>query len=284
MDIPRYSHANALREAGRETEALEEFEAQAEAEPDERERNELIRNQANCLWRLGRLKEARQRLCEAEKAGRTPAGELLDAYICVSEGNTHDAEQKLIAFVKTHADLKNSEHEYIYFCAQHELGKLFYDLGRFAEAVARFSEALAISDGTPWRRWLCFHLGVCYYATGEWNTAIEKLTESLPEDQTDSWWAEAQYYLGICHSRIGKFELAEKELLASIVPDKTRAIRARTQYELGYVYFRRGAYLKAKHEFELSEFFLDDPALRQGVAKWLVAVRAKLGERVQPHA
>jgi hypothetical protein len=53
MDGKRFAEATALRDAGKLVEALEEFEALADLAASERERSDLLGNQANCLWRLG---------------------------------------------------------------------------------------------------------------------------------------------------------------------------------------------------------------------------------------
>lgn len=283
MDSERFRHATELRQTGREGEALKEFEAMAEIEADERVRNDLIGNQVNCLWRLGRLTEARERLAEAVKAAATPGGELLDAYLCRAEGKPSEAEQKLIVFLQAHRDLKESEHGYIYFCAQRELGDLLFNSGRYKEASAHLGDALVFAEGVE-RRYISFQLGYCYTMMEEWGVAIDKLIDSLPDDPHDPWWPETQLYLGICHARIGKLELAEQELNSSMVSGRPSSQLARAQYELGCIFYRRGEYLKAKKELEISQFFVDDAALEKSVAVWLAATRVRLGERPEPVA
>jgi tetratricopeptide (TPR) repeat protein len=275
MNSDRYRRANELRESGREEEALREFEAMAEVEADEQERDSLIGNQVNCLWRLGRLREARER--NSKRLTGTPSSELLDAYITVSEGNLTEAEQKLKDFLTRHAELRNSEHRFLYFSAQDELGRLYFDLERYDEAITPLHEALAIADENR-RRWLNYHLGVCYVWTAKWETALAKLAESLPSDPHDPWWAEAQYYIGLCHARLGKLELAERELTQSLPADRSASRWVLAQYELGCLYFRRGAYRKAKETLSMCEFFVEDGELRDKIKKGIVACSTKLGE------
>lgn len=61
MDFERFKHAIELRDAGGEEAALHEFETLINPESDSYDKASLLLNQANCLWRLGRLKEARER-------------------------------------------------------------------------------------------------------------------------------------------------------------------------------------------------------------------------------
>ena len=175
MDGKRFSLASALRDAGKLVEALQEFEALTDLAVDEREKSDLLGNQANCLWRLGQLRDARKRLAESQEGGKTPSGELLDVYICVTEGKIEEAEKKLRAFLERYSGLKDSEHQYIYFSAQDELGRLLFDSGRYTEAVAPLREALTFFEDVDRCRWLNYCLGVCFYWNDQWEAAIEKL-------------------------------------------------------------------------------------------------------------
>src|SRR5260370_4266710 len=100
MDGKRFVRTSAVRDAGKLVEALEEFEALADLAANERERSDLLGNQANCLWRLRRLGEARRRLAESQRGGKSLSGELLDTYMCVTEGKVQEAEEKLRAFLE----------------------------------------------------------------------------------------------------------------------------------------------------------------------------------------
>jgi tetratricopeptide (TPR) repeat protein len=284
MDGKRYTDATALRDAGKLVEALEEFEALADLAASERERSDLLGNQANCLWRLGRLGEARQRLGESQREGKTPSGELLEAYICVSEERGKEAEEKLKAFLERYVDLKESEHRYIYFCAQDELGKLLFDSGRYTEAVEPLREALTFFEDIDRRRWLNYCLGVCYYWSDQWDAAIEKFRESLPSDRRHTWWAETQYYIGICHARLGKLDLAEQELTLSLPSDRSAPRWVLAQFELGCIFFRRGAFREAKSTFKICELIAGDVGIKGDISKWLRAARDRLGQGADPIA
>ena len=271
-----------MRDAGKLVEALNEFEALANMAATEPERSDLLGNQANCLWRLGRLDEARQRLVESQREGKTPSGELLDTYICVSEGKAQEAEEKLKTFLEKYPDLRESEHRYIYFCAQDELGRLLFDSGRYAEAVQPLRAALAFFDDIDRRRWLNYCLGVCHYWNDQWDAAIEKFSESLPSDRHHTWWAETQYYIGICHARLGKLDLAELELRLSLPSDRSVPRWVLAQFELGCIFFRRGAFGEAKSTFEICELLAEDTEIKADISKWLKAARERLGQGSEP--
>src|SRR6266700_3507336 len=98
MDDGRFERAIELRNQGKEEDALREFEAMAEVTPNPQEAGSLLLNQANCLWRLGRLKEARERLSDASILWTSPFTEFVDACLCVTEGKTEEAVRKLYLF------------------------------------------------------------------------------------------------------------------------------------------------------------------------------------------
>jgi len=241
MDTERFARAVALRDGGKEEDALREFEALASRATDAFYKGSLLLNQANCLWRLGRLEEAREQWSQATAIWRTPFTEFLDACMCVTEGKSEEAVDKLMVFLKSHIDLKESEHQKVYFDAQDELGQLLFNLGRYAEAVDPLEGALTIAEGDH-RKTLCYYLGVCHYTTGKLEVAESELIQSLPENRHDPWWVHAQYHLGCS-------------------------------------YFQRRAYLEARQAFELCDFFMDDAdtEMKQNVSMWLAAIHRELG-------
>ena len=161
--------------------------------------------------------------------------------MCVTEGKSEEAVDKLRAFLRSHTDLKESDRQKVYFDAQDELGQLLFNLGRHAEAVDPLEGALTIAEGDH-RKTLCYYLGVCHYSTGKWKAAESELIQSLPENRHDPWWVHAQYHLGCS-------------------------------------YFQRHAYLDAKQAFELCDCFMDeaDTEMKQNVSRWLAATHHELG-------
>lgn len=151
-----------LRDAGKNEDALREFEALGDLASNEYERCEFLLQQANCLYRLDRTAEARHRLSEAEKIGTFPSTELMDARLCISEGVRDEAVRKLFRFLQNHVGLRQSSEEGTYVCALEELSRLLIDLGRHAEAVGLLDEALSLSavEGDQRKR-LSFYLGIC---------------------------------------------------------------------------------------------------------------------------
>jgi len=125
MDTERFARAVALRDGGKEEDALREFEALASRATDAFYKGSLLLNQANCLWRLGRLEEAREQWSQATAIWRTPFTEFLDACMCVTEGKSEEAVDKLMVFLKSHIDLKESEHQKVTLMLKMSWGSYF---------------------------------------------------------------------------------------------------------------------------------------------------------------
>lgn len=174
MDIDGYNRAVALRDAGREEDALREFESLAKLESDAMAKGSLLANQATSLWRLGRLKEARQRLSEAIMYWPNVYTEHLDACLAREEGNRKEALHKLTRFLKNHGDLRQSsdpDDRHIYFDALATVGFCFYELGRYAEAVDPLEEALSFfKEDDDRRKKISFFAGCCYLEFGNLQT------------------------------------------------------------------------------------------------------------------
>jgi len=275
----RFRNAWVLRDSGKDAEALREFEALSGLASDDSERRALLLQQANCLWRLNRTKGARDRLSEAEALGTNPSAELMDARLCIAEGNPDEAVRRLLLFSRGYAELKHSPEADTYVDAQEELGRLLVDLRRYAQAVEPLRDALSVGVAEEkQRRRLCFYLGICYFNAERWHEAEEQFTESLPADHQDAWWGQAQYYLGICHYENGNLGAAEQTLVKSLPPDRQDPLWSKTQYQLGRVYFKQGAYVKAQKAFELCRFFVDDVELQTNISRWLAETRVRLGQ------
>ncbi len=243
----RITRAIALHEAGKVEDALKEFEELASMTVDAQMKSSLLGNQANCLSRLGRFKEARQRLSEAEKHWTNVYTEFLDACLYIGEGKPEDALRELTRFLENYPDLKKSNDQDLYSEAQERVGLLYCQLERYLDAVDPLQEALSLPGTDDLKRDLCFYLGVCHRQNGNLEAAEDKLMQSLPTDTRGPSWT-------------------------------------RSQYQLGCVLFERGAYLEAKKAFELSAFFMDgtDLELKRSVPEWLAETRRKLGEPSNP--
>jgi tetratricopeptide (TPR) repeat protein len=281
VDFERFQRAIGLRDSGGEEAALHEFEALVSSESDSYDKASLLLNQANCLWRLGRLREARERLAESMSLWATPFAEFLDACLCISEGKKEEAVRKLTTFLVNRTALRESGDEDTYGAAQDELGRLLFELGRYADAIGPLEGALTLADEDQ-RKMLCFYLGVCQYENRHWQAAEQRLIESLPTDHRDPWWRQAQFYLGLCHFATGDLETAERELFQSLPDDLKDPSWGPVQYQLGRVHFQRGAYSQAKQAFEMVEFVAADSELEKNVSRWLVVTCAKLGEGNRP--
>lgn len=279
MKEERFNNAWVLRDSGKDAEALREFEALSGLASDDSERRALLLQQANCLWRLNRTKEARDRLSEAEALGINPSAKLMDARLCIAEGNPDEAVRRLLLFLRGYAELKHSREADTYVDAQEELGRLLVDLGRYAQAVEplRDASSVGVAEETQRRR-LCFYLGICYFKAEHWHAAEEQFIESLPADNQDAWWGQAQYYLGICHYESGNLAAAEQALVHSLPPERQDPLWSKAQYQLGRVYFKLGAYVRAQKAFELCWFFVDDAEQQNNISRWLAETRVRLGQ------
>jgi len=242
MDIDGFNRALALQKAGREEDALREFETLAKLESDAMAKGSLLASQATSLWRLSRLKEARLRLSEAILYWPNVYNEHLDACLTFDEGNRQEALRKLTLFLMNHGDLKqasNLDDRFIYFDALATLGCCLYELGRYAEAVDPLEGSLSFFEDDDNRRQKLNHFaGRCHLELGNLEIAEDRLVKGLPTDQRDPWWVYGQY-------------------------------------ALGSLYFRRGTYPKAIKTFELCEARADgiDSEYKPKIAAWLVKLR-----------
>jgi tetratricopeptide (TPR) repeat protein len=244
----RFNQACALRAAGKVEEALREFEAFANDVEDPQIKGSLLINQAKCLGDLRRIQEARARQQEAEKLWPGVDTEYLDACVCVDEGKVEIAVNKLILLLKNHPDLKQTDY-YVYTDARERLGRLYFQLGKYADAVPLLEEALELPGNDEQRRDLSYCLGCCQMRSGDLEAAEKNLVQSLPSDRRHSDWVHAQY-------------------------------------QLGMLYYHRGAYLDAEKAFELCTFFMDEAGtgdeIKNSISEWLAGIRRMPGSRLKP--
>ena len=114
VDSERFQHAISLRDAGKTERALKEFEVLASLEKDPYNKGIMLLGQATCLFCLGRVKEARERLSESVKWWTNIHTEFLDACLCGEEGKREEAVQKLTLFLESHGELKDPGNEDTY--------------------------------------------------------------------------------------------------------------------------------------------------------------------------
>jgi len=237
MDFERFDRASALCDSGETEESMREFEALALQATNDDERGLAIHYQANSALLLGRVKEARKLWLRATTMGTGPFSDALDARLCIAEGRSEEAVQKLTTFLRTYVELRSPGNWNAYADAQRDLGRLLFNLERFPEALGPLNGALELAEEGDRRKEICFYLGVCHYFDGKLEEAETKLIESLPADRSDQWWVHAQFYLGC-------------------------------------VYYKQRSYLKARWSFEASLSFIDDSdtELKEKVLKWLAAI------------
>src|SRR5258708_29735882 len=128
MDVDRLKRAMAFKEAGKEEDALREFETLAELVSNASEKCGMLVQQASSLWRLGRLDEARRRLTEATQYEKSLYTELMDACLCLAEGQNEEALRKLTVFLEGHPGLRGSNDSEFYFDARENLGMALFAL------------------------------------------------------------------------------------------------------------------------------------------------------------
>jgi tetratricopeptide (TPR) repeat protein len=240
MDLHRFQHAIALRDAGKDWEALQELQSVRESVSDPGEKVSLLLNEAACYQNLGRLEEAEIRLEEARKIA--PMDETL-LYVDFSEAElryyqerTEEAHRQFEKLFTEHSELlKSPEHRELYEAIQLRRGQVLMQLNRYDEARPLLEEALSFQLGTTVRGDLLCMLGICYFE-------LHDLTQ------------------------------AEKHLRAALETGAQEAHTIRAHYFLGAIYFLQHAYDKALHEFQqveahAGEYDFDAGEIRQWLAK-----------------
>ena len=238
----RFQKADSLQKAGKNEEALREFEAISNEISDAYDKSRLLLYEVASLVTLGRLKEARQRWSTAADYSADSYTDLIDAYLCCEEGKHEEAFDKLTRLLDDEdGELRKPENEGTYSEASERLGYLLFDAKRYAEAISRLTEALITPDSDERKRKMSLYLGISQLEMRNLDAAEERLLNGMPANCEDPMWTEAQF-------------------------------------QLGRLYFYRGAYVKAKEAFERCELIAKagDTELKQTATQWLSATAARL--------
>ena len=236
----RFQKALSLQDAGKNEEALREFEAMSNELSDEYDKSRLPLYEVGCLVSLGRVSEARQRWSVAANYSADWYTDLIDAYLCHEEGKHEEAFDKLTRLLDDQqGELRKPENGGYYSEASERLGYLLFDAKQYGEAASRLTDALKTSDKEEIKRKISLYLGIAHLETSNLDEAEKRLVQSLPPNYNDPIWAKAQFHLG-------------------------------------RLYFERGAYLTAKEAFEACELLAKETKLKQTAAHWLNATAARL--------
>lgn len=251
MDLKRYLHALSLRDQGMNEEALRELQVLADAESSPEQKGSLILDEITCLWRLGRLAEARRRFTEGQAFWKDVRSKLFGVTLTVAEAREEGKPERLAeALMELQAFLAQHGHEL----------KL--------ESPESYGEAL-------------IGAGYLLIALDRYKEAIQPLAEAWPFFKSDERGSRLEHDLGICLMQTGDLEAAEKHLVNALPSDRTDPRWAEAQYLLGCLYFREGWYPQAKQAFELAEMYGNDK-LRRHVPAWLERIEGILG-RAEPN-
>jgi tetratricopeptide (TPR) repeat protein len=221
MDTERFQKALALRDSGREGQALNELREMFESATDPEERSILLAGVALSLQRLGHLPEARRELNQALRiAPRTYSLMYLmfqDANLCSSEGRWKAALEVLDRLQSDHGELLvTPEHRELNGQIQLERGVALRALGRCREGAAALAEALSLGLGEDDRRRALFNLGACYADLKETEGAKKALGEALCHGLQGADAATAHYYLGTIYYDDKAFTKALVEFESSL--------------------------------------------------------------------
>ncbi len=205
MDMERFEHAIALRNAGRVEEALRELAMLTELTPESEGKATLLVNQSTCLISLGRIQEARRQLSSARHiAPKTQIQlylEFEDAGLCSHEGKWDKALAILDSLQQKHGDLLlMTEHRELYEQVQVIRGGALVALARFREARTILEECLRFHLGADDDRHVLANLGACYKNLGEKALGKQALLEALQKGVQGSDAVSAHYYLGTIYS------------------------------------------------------------------------------------
>lgn len=166
MGARRFQHAIDLRESGRAEEALGELTDLAVSTTDPEERASLLLNQAKCLMKLGRLRDAREQLSSAKSIA--PRTQLLlylafgEASLYSHEGDWRKALDILEDLHKEFGELlEATEHRDLYEQTQILRGVVLRAEGRVHEARAVLEECQSFALGEGDRNYVLYNLGAC---------------------------------------------------------------------------------------------------------------------------
>ncbi|HYT23012.1 MAG TPA: hypothetical protein VEW05_22625 [Candidatus Polarisedimenticolia bacterium] len=244
MDEKRFLHACELVDAGKYTDAYNEFIQLAENTPDPLERAWPLIYAANTLQTLGQEEaataqlSAARALIETHRPSNSATNEMFAAaesfldfedanLIWLRGGSLEEALSRFNAALKKHRlALKDLRARGLYEAIQIRRAFILADLGRWKESLPILEE---IKSPQEYREGIAFYLGHCYLSAHDHIRAEQKLSEALSLG-------------GLPHS-----------------------LEYRAHCELGMAYYQLQDYPQAKRELEKCAATADESYLKDGI-------------------
>jgi tetratricopeptide (TPR) repeat protein len=226
VDWNRFRELQTLRESGRPSEALTEFEALRENATDAMDRSAILQHEALCYYDLGRFNKEVEAASEAVRLLReeSPTRPFAEFSLACAHGHADKSDlavRELKAFLKKHANFLN-DNEQIELRHDAQL-RLIEDLISLGHSI----EPLSIVNGLK--------------AEG---ISLEQRAELLYRE------AEANRILGRHDHAL---ELYQEAINRPLV----RSLAARAHFHIGEVLYDRGEFSRALDEFKVAETMAD---------------------------
>jgi len=142
------------------------------------------------------------------------------------------------------------------------LGNIYYELGRYSDAVEQYRKILEISPDTPS---VLFNIGSALLKTGEDFAGMEYLKKAGSADGIGEIAHRAYSKLGVLFTKRLNFELAEKYLKKAI---SLRPEAPLNRYNLGIAYLKQNKKNKALQEFiKADQLGGNDPELLENTGE-----------------
>jgi len=241
MNQERFQKAMALRDSGREEEAIHEIRAMAQEALEPIEKAVHMYGEAVCLLRLGRFEEARK--CNRQAVAICPSNEircrvdLNEVFLCWEERKFQECLRMLNNMLKDYSDLLcTPDFRDLYEQVQFRRGLLLTEFSRPREARPLLEEALSFELDAEDKAKLLYYLGLALYNLGDKADAKARFLGALQGRNDDAVSISVRYYLGVIYSEEGAYGKALQEFervepyasLASIENEKIYGWLART--------------------------------------------------------
>ena len=216
MDWERFQGAMALRDSGREEDAIRELRAMGLEALDPDEKAAHIDGVAVCLLRLGRLDEARK--CNRRAAdvsvsrGIRARIDFTEAVICWEERKFKESLGLLNKMLKEYSELLSTpDFRDLYEKVHQRRAILLAEFDRHREACPLLEEALSFQLDAEDKALLLYYLGVALYKLGDKLGARTRFLEALQDRPDDYGSISSRFYLGVIYSEEGAYGKALEE-------------------------------------------------------------------------
>jgi len=219
IDQERFQKAMALRDSGREEEAIRELRAMADEADDPNDPDEkaaFIYGEAVCLLRLGRLDEARKvnrRAADVSVSdGMRARTDFNEAFICWEERKFKKSFGLLNKMLQEYSELLSTpDFRDLYEMVHQRRAILLAEFGRQREARPLLEEALSFQLDADDKAQLLYYLGVALYTLGDKLGAKARFLEAQQDRPDDYASVSSRFYLGVIYSEEGAYGKALHE-------------------------------------------------------------------------